>query len=550
MAGPWEKYQSEPSDGPWSKYADTPQETASPKPLSRTEKYVRGVLDPIVGLGQLAQHSLTPDIQAKATGEMNAMGAHIGAQVQPGTLDRSIAADEQEYQGRRAAAGETGIDGYRLLGNIINPLTLTPSARIPQAATTAGKVLTGAGVGAAMGATQPVVGGDFDTEKGKQLAAGAVGGALVPAAVGGVSRIISPKASTNPNVRTLREAGVTPTIGQTLGGVAGKLEERMQSVPILGDMITNARGRANAQFETAAFNKALKPIGMELPKGLAGREAIDFTEQTLKQRYDDVLNGIGAITPDEQFSSKLSELEGLVNKKLMPKAEKAKFAAALSDIRESMPDGVLTSEAFKELESSLGTQARQLGASTNVYEGKLAPAVKQLQAELRDMLKRQAGDLSDELQKVNSGWANFKRVQRAASALGADDGSFTPAQFQNAVKAMDKSRNKGAFSRGGALGQDLGDAGKAVLTGKVPDSGTAQRLLYGGGALASGALNPAIPAGLIGGAALYTSPAQRFLNGIVASRPDNAALFAETLRKNSHYMLPAGGVAGLGLLNQ
>jgi len=553
MAGPWEKYQSVETeeDGPWAKYASTPEPQApATKPLSRTDKYIKGALDPLVGLGQLTQHAIGPNVQAQAANEMNAMGAQFGAQVQPGTLDQAIAADEQEYQSRRAVVGETGIDGYRLLGNIVNPLTLNPSAKIPQAATTAGKALTGAGVGGVMGAMQPVVSGDFDSEKGKQIAAGAVGGALVPAAIGGVSRIISPKASTNPNVQALREAGVTPTIGQTLGGGLNRLEERMQSVPILGDMITKARGKANAQFETAAFNKALKPIGIELPKGLAGREAIDFTEQTLKQRYDEVLSGIGAIAPDEQFSSKLSELDSLVTKKMMPKAEKAKFKAALSDIQESMNGGVLTSEAFKELESSLGAQARQLGSSTNVYEGKLAPAVKQLQAELRDMLKRQAGGLSDELQKVNSGWANFKRVQRAAGALGADDGSFTPAQFQNAVKAMDKSRDKGAFARGNALGQDLGDAGKAVLTGKVPDSGTAQRLLYGTGALASGTLSPAIPAGLIGGAALYTGPAQRLLNSLIASRPDSAALLAETLRKNGHYMLPAGSVAGLGLLNQ
>jgi hypothetical protein len=234
----------------------------------------------------------------------------------------------------------------------------------------------------------------------------------------------------------------------------------------------------------------------------------------------------------------------------MPKAEKAKFTAALSDVKESMAKGRLTSESFKELESSLGADARKLASSTNIYEGKLAPAVKQLQAELRDMLKRQAGDSADDLQKVNLGWANFKRVQRAAGSVGADDGAFSPAQFQNAVKALDKSKDKGAFSRGAALGQDLGDAGQSVLTGKVPNSGTAERLFYGLGGLATGAWNPAIPATLLGGASLYTPAGQKLLNALVSSRPDLAPTVANAVRNNSQYLLPAGGVAGLSLLNQ
>jgi hypothetical protein len=551
MAGPWEQYQEvEVTSGPWDNYA--PVEAPAPKKtLSRTDKYIKGVEDPIVGMGQLTQHMLPKGIQQSAATQMNKMGAPMGVQVQPGQLDQQIAHQEQQYQEQRTAGGESGIDGYRMLGNVLNPLTLMPSTKIPQAVSLAGRVATGVGVGGAMGAMQPVTSGDFDAEKGKQIGAGALGGAVVPLAVAGGGRLISPKASVNPNVQALRKEGVTPTIGQTMGGAWNKLEDRLQSLPIMGDMISSARGKANAQFETAAYNKALKPIGQKLPDGLSGREALNFTESTLKNNYDDVLNKIGAITPDEQFHAKVGRLESLVNKKVMPKAEKQKFTAALNDIKESMDEnGVITSEAYKDLESSLGSDARKLGGSQNIYEGKIAPAVKQLQAELKDMLKRQAGEHADELQKQNAGWANFKRVQKASTSLGADDGAFSPAQFQNAVKASDKSKDKAAFARGGALGQDLGDAGKSVLTGKVPNSGTAERLLYGGSALATGALNPAIPVGLLGGAAMYSQPAQRFLTGILANRPDSAPMFAEALRKNSNYLLPAGAAAGYGLLNQ
>lgn len=242
----------------------------------------------------------------------------------------------------------------------------------------------------------------------------------------------------------------------------------------------------------------------------------------------------------------------MVNKLVMPKAEKAKFASALNDVKQSIDgNGVITSDAFKQLESSLGQDAQKLSSSTNIYEGKVAPAVKQLQAELRDMLKRQAGDKADELKAVNAGWANFKRVQNAAGKIGADEGKFNPAQLQSAVRVMDKSKDKAAFARGNALMQDLGDAGKTVLGSKVPNSGTTDRLLYGGGAatVAAGMVNPYYGAALLGGASLYTQPAQKLFNMLITKRPDSAAQFAELLRKNSNYLLPASGAMGLGLLN-
>ena len=161
------------------------------------------------------------------------------------------------------------------------------------------------------------------------------------------------------------------------------------------------------------------------------------------------------------------------------------------------------------------------------------------------MLKRQAGSSADDLKATNTAWANFKRVQNAGSKLGADSGNFSPSQLQNAVRALDKSKDKAAFARGNALMQDLGDAGKSVLGNKVPDSGTAGRLIMGGGALGSYLINPAIPASLLGGAGLYTQPAQSFLNALITKRPELAQSIASSVKQSSPYLTPAA----LGLLN-
>lgn len=531
--------------------------TPAPKvqTLTRMDKIGKGARDPVDAGAQLLTNMLPSGVVNAGNRLNNYIADKTGlvGRLPEGGVNQQINDQEANYQAQRAAQGESGLDGYRLAGNIVSPANLAMASKLPQAATLAGRVGVGAlGGGVLTAASQPVVGesGNFWQEKGKQAAVGAVTGGALPLVTGGLARLISPKASVNPNVQLLREEGVNPTIGQTLGGIPNRIEEKLQSVPIMGDMISNARGQANQQFEAAAYNRALKPLGQELPKGLSGRDALVHTESTLKNAYDDVLTRIGAIQPDATFTKKVADLEAMVNKQVMPRAEKAKFASALSDVKQSMDaNGVITSDAYKALESSLGTDARKLGSSTNIYEGKLAPAVKQLQAELKDMLQRQSGPLSDELKSVNTGYANFKRVQNAASKVGAEDGSFNPAQFQNAVRTMDKSKDKAAFARGSALGQDLGDAGKTVLGSKVPNSGTAERLLYGGGAVASGMLNPAIPVSLAAGGALYTQPGQKLLNALIASRPKSAVPMAELLRKSGNYVIPAAGAAGLGLLN-
>lgn len=540
-------------------------DTPKAKPLSRTDKFLRGIRDPIDAGAQLLTNVL-PQSVVNAGNRLNnyiaektGLVAPVKTEVTQSDLvtgdtstgvNRMIQQAEREYQLRRAASGESGLDGYRIAGNVLNPANLAIASRLPQAATLAGRVGIGALGGASSGALTPVMEGDFATEKLKQIAAGgAVGGAL-PVLTGAAARVISPNASRNANLQMLRKEGVQPTIGQALGPTASRVEERLQSLPLMGDVIGKARQRANTGFESAAINRALKPIGQELPQGLSGRDAVIYTENTLKDQYDTVLANIGAIVPDSKFNNGVKSLQSMVNKLVVPKAEKAKFNAALADVQQSIDDnGVITSEAYKLLESSLGSDARKLASSQNVYEGKIAPAVQQLRAELQDMLNRQAGQEAKNLKAVNEGWANFKRVQRAASALGAEDGNFTPAQFQNAVRALDKSKDKGAFARGSALGQDIGDAGRSVLGNRVPNSGTPERMLLNLGALGSGAINPAIPAGLVGGAALYTAPVQRALVGSVASRPQSAQATAQALRNITPLLGGGAGQFGLGLLD-
>jgi len=502
--------------------------------LSSTDKVLKGLKDPFDAGAQLLTKML-PDSVVEAGNTANdwlADKTGLVPELGSGGVDQLIKRDEQQYQAQRKAQGESGFDGYRAIGIFGSPANLALASKLPIAAGVGKTVLGGMGLSAA---TVPVLEGDFWREKAKQAA---VGGVFAPVG-NALARVVSPKASVNQSVKLLQKQGVNPTIGQRLGGFVNNVEEKLSSLPILGNGIANARNTANSQFEKAAYQQVLKPIGKSMPAKLSGREAIQHVEMVLKDKYDDVLTKIGAITPDEQFSGNVSKIQGMVDDLVMPKAEKMKFANALNDVKQSIDkNGVITSEGYKKLESALGTKARKLAASQDIYDGDMAPAVKQLQQELKEMLKRQAGSHADDLQLTNSAWAKFKRVQNASSKLGADDGNFTPAQFQNAVRAMDKSKDKAAFARGGALMQDLGDAGKSVLGNKVPNSGTADRALMTGAGIYS-MIDPMVGLPLLAGSSLYTQPMQRMLGASVSNRPELAVPFSKMLREGGKYVAPA-----------
>ncbi|MBK7025376.1 MAG: hypothetical protein IPH41_18505 [Sulfuritalea sp.] len=115
----------------------------------------------------------------------------------------------------------------------------------------------------------PVGDGDFWAQKSQQAAVGGLMGGAVPAVASGISRMISPRASVNPDVLALRAAGVRPTVGQTLGGMANRVEEKAISLPIVGDAIASARTRATGELNQAVANRALQPIGAKAPAGSA-----------------------------------------------------------------------------------------------------------------------------------------------------------------------------------------------------------------------------------------------------------------------------------------
>lgn len=100
-------------------------------------------------------------------------------------VDTGIQENEQAYKAAREATGQEGMDGARLIGNIVSPANLAIASKLPAATTTLGRVGVGGLGGATGGLLTPATDENvsFAGQKAGQMALGTVaGGALGPVA--------------------------------------------------------------------------------------------------------------------------------------------------------------------------------------------------------------------------------------------------------------------------------------------------------------------------------------------------------------------------------
>lgn len=355
-----------------------------------------------------------------------------------------------------------------------------------------------------------------------------------------VASMISPNVA--PEVKTLMNEGITPTPGQILGGGAKRFEEGLSSVPVIGDFIKNAQLRAVEDLNKVAFDRALKPIGKELPKDVTGREAIKFTSDTLGDAYEQLLPKM-TVKADTAFNTELSNLKQAVDSGAIDQASKNFFNKWVDTniANKFQGQNAITGETLKGIQRDLQTKINELSLSTSNDERVIAGALKETQDQFRQLVTRSNPQNAAELKAIDTGYANFKRIQNAAGKVGAEEGVFSPAQLQNAVRASDKSKDKARFAEGNALMQDLSEAGKTVLGNKVPDSGTPYRtmaavLATGGAGLAG---HPGLAAALAAAPVMYSETGQKMMAALLAKRPAGAQNFAEQVRNNQQAKMAA-----------
>src|SRR5574343_1671189 len=462
------------------------------------------------------------------------MGANVTG-LGADAVNQRISDVEKQYQTARNEAGSEGFDTLRMAGNIAMTAPVGGAASMP--ASFAGRVGIGALHGAGFAALQPVTEGDFAEEKARQIGTGAVVGGVMAPVVGAAARLISPKASVNPDVKALQQAGVRPTIGQALGGHAARLEEKMQSLPIMGDAITAAHGRGVEQLNRAVLNRAIAPIGGKVTE--TGQEGLRQVRTQLSAAYDNLLPKMSVNTLDNSFVSNVANLRSMVSS--LPAKESKQFDDLLMREIEGRiaPNGVLSANNLKQAQAAIREKSITFSKSNDAYQSELGKAFRQLGDELKTLVERSNPQYAKELNAINKGWSVYERAKLASQYAGAE--KFSPAQLQRAVKSQDITKGKRAFTEGQAPMQDLSDAAVRVMKNRTPDSGTATRLMYGGGALASGMINPGIPLTLGAGTLAYTPALQRLLVGSIVNRPQQTQRLSDLLRQ-SQPNIAAGAV--------
>jgi hypothetical protein len=500
-----------------------------PSVAAPSSGFLMGIKDPISAGAQLLPRGLE---QVTSLGGLapNPVSRFFGSEAQ--RVDEMVRAEEAAYQQQRAAQGETGFDIGRLGGNIVNPANIAVGVRAAQAGRAAGLTNVGAGAaaGAATGALQPVVGEEFAGEKASQIGLGAVSGAVGEKVAAGVGRVAKPLVSKAE--QTMRDLGIVPTPGQVLGGRFKSAEEFAQNLPLVGSQIENARQKTIFNFNKGVINKALNKVGTSLPDDVVGRDAVAFATDEVSKKYDDVL---------AKMSFKLdfkttSDILGSLNKSNLPSpGQRETVQEVVNNIMLSKfpANSQLTGTNIKAIESDLRKEALNYLNSASASDRQIGEALQGVLGVFKKEIGYQNPKLTPELRRVDSAFGDLAIMKIAAANSGAENGVFSPKQYQVAVRQADLSRKKARFAEGRARGQIDADAALKIL-GEDAKSTLEGRLAAQVGGGITVLSNPAIgvPTAL-GISGLYSPLGLQVSDLLLRSRPEIVKQFGDLVQKQS-----------------
>jgi hypothetical protein len=333
-----------------------------------------------------------------------------------------------------------------------------------------GDVLLGTGMGAATGVG---LSPELDQALEESIKGGVMGGGLTGIFSGG-GRLLAP--NVRPEAAAFREQGIPLTPGSAFGGRIQQLEQSAESMPLLGRIVTGAREQQFEKFNTLAYNKVLNNLDpkLKVPSNLVGRDAFNFVEQKIQNEYQNVVPNL-RISYTPRVEQSFDAIKNRYSGTKLPEDLRKSFATYV--------DGLKTDFSATQVMNGRRAQAikQDLGNLSSAYSKEtgpnrlLADAYRDLQGLYMNLMKNQNPVYAKELQKVDSAYRDFVRVQTAVAKTRGEGGVFSPTQLEASVRQTDRSARKGQFARGSAPMQDLSGTGVDILGTKVPDSGTAGR---------------------------------------------------------------------------
>lgn len=523
-------------------------------------------------IGSIVQkHRANPRAPVTSLGSGWDNFAMLPAQQESTMLGRAADTGVGNFTMHAANAATAGLPGY--LAGDQGAAVLDASAQSRPMSSMAGEVAGGvaamAGVNGAAGALGKAgslltrgggIGGDMlygatrgGLENGPQ---GAITGAL---AAGIGNKIGSGLANTagrvargvsDPAVNYLSERGIPLTLGQLLGnrGMTGKLLNRLESAPVVGDMMASRRMDSMQGFNKEAMRQAIEPVGGSVTG--VGREGLDQAYNAVDQGYNDALAGQQFSGNEPQF---IQEMGSAIQRgQAVPKLGEDFSYIMQNDVAPMFDSsGVLTGDRLQAaLQGLRKARSGFAGQPMGQYAGN---ALTDAENAITGMVGRQAPDVMPKLSAANKAYGNVSTIADAVNTAGNQGGIFTPAQLgRAAINNTKKFGGKRAAATGNVPFRDLQEAGQQVLPSSVPDSGTAGRAAammlpaaLGGGAIGADQLgaSPSVTVPLAVLAALSSKSGAKVAQKALTGRGPAAVKLGNAIIRNRR----KGGIFGAAL---
>lgn len=330
------------------------------------------------------------------------------------------------------------------------------------------------------------------------------------------------------DVKTLLDSDVVPSPGQLFGknSTLNRMEQALESYPVIGALPRGARNRAQTEFNRAELNLGV-PKG-QAPVRSVGSRGLDDVEIRTDANFDKMLAG-RTLAPDATLARDL--LASAKSTRLPLSADGAKkFNSILDSLvwqripTQNIGQGVTYSIPASDFKSSIigdiGREARNFSRMSNSDDRAIGAALQEARNRANDWMTKNVGAPSRDVAEADRAYKAFASAKDAGERGLANDMMFTPYQ-------MLKSAPKGSQS------YNLAAAAQNVLPNTLPNSGTADRallasILTAGAPVAAGVAatnpglvgqaasmlqNPLLWAPLSAGALAYTRPGSKYLGG-------------------------------------
>ena len=302
---------------------------------------------------------------------------------------------------------------------------------------TSRNAVTGSLVAGVNAAAQPGTFRERGLNSQRALLPGAVGGAVLPAAVAGAGRLgravgsrLAPQ--TLPEAAALQAEGIPVTTGQSLGDPFKALEDMVASQPMVGAGITKARQTGVIAFNRRAADLALNMRGLDLPPDVkAGNDALKYIGEKRQEVLDAAAGAVNKVSyNDALFNSIKTRYDGLMKGNPDLGARFGEFANQY--VLEPLGAGDIDGKDLISRLDFIKLNANQLGDGSEDGE-RLANSVNRLGLDLHALASAQNpvyGILKD---KADSMGDVLDRLQQASALSDHPDGLFTPAHLKSVL---------------------------------------------------------------------------------------------------------------------